>query len=122
MTLSILLIDDDALALDATVLTLLDAGHQVASARDWVAAAKCLEAATPDLAITDLQAPGVGDATLVAQIREIAPQLPILAISGGDDAVFAKARLAGADASLRKPFDWPALEQAMRAALRRECT
>lgn len=117
MALNILLIDDDALALDAIALTLRDAGHDVRAASDWPGAAKHVRTRLPDLAIADLQAPGAQDALLVSLLRAVAPALPVLAISGGGDGAFAAAKAAGADAALRKPFDWPALEQAIHAAL-----
>ncbi len=60
------------------------------------------------------------DEALVDQLRARLPGLSILAISGGDAAVFAKARGYGAAAGLRKPFDWATLEAAINDVLRQQ--
>lgn len=119
MALNILIIDDDAFVRDATALTLSDAGHQVKSAHNWDAAAAIIKDATPDLAITDLQLPGLDDAAIVALLRSRLPATPIVAVSGASPEVLARARAAGAAASVAKPFDWETLESAITAALRR---
>ncbi|MBK6704551.1 MAG: response regulator [Caulobacteraceae bacterium] len=83
------------------------------------AAAAIIRDATPDLAITDLQLPGLGDAAIVALLRTRLPATPIVAVSGAGPEVLARARAAGADASVAKPFDWETLESAIAVVLRR---
>lgn len=104
----IIVIEDEA-AIRRLVLRILSRdGHDVREAsngRDGVA----MHRADPaDLVITDLFMPEQDGIETIRQLREFAPDTPILAMSGGGSRgmidVLADAEQLGAQAVLQKPF------------------
>ncbi len=73
----------------------------------------------PDVLITDLSMPGMNGEELVETMRDIEPDVPIVAISGADDANWRlfTAQLAGAVTVLRKPFTLDDVQDAVITAL-----
>ncbi|GJD47678.1 Regulator of RpoS [Methylobacterium crusticola] len=68
-------------------------------------ALKLIRLAACDLAVIDLGLRGGGGLELACQIREIAPETPLVLMTGGDAATMAQAsRHFGIDYVLRKPF------------------
>jgi DNA-binding response OmpR family regulator len=103
----LLLIDDDAMLRDVLATALVQAGHTVVQANDGREGAKLFRAEPADIVITDLVMPDrEGLETIIALHREW-PELPIIAMSGGDtrsSVYLALAASLGARRILAKPF------------------
>jgi CheY-like chemotaxis protein len=119
----ILLVDDDEL-LRETVHQLLELdGHQVRDADDGLTGLAMLRSGQSfDLVITDMLMPAMDGAQFIAELKRLAPNLPVIAISGGRRVLTPQfaldtAQLAGAALSLPKPFGRVALQAAVRSAL-----
>jgi CheY-like chemotaxis protein len=79
----VLLVDDDAAALDLRQLILEREGHQVASASDTVQARALFADAQPQIAVLDLRMPEATDGlALIRAFRAAAPDLRIIVLSG----------------------------------------
>lgn len=121
----ILLIDDDAL-LRYTVRELLELdGHVVTDTTDgWAGLRELRMGLRVDLVITDMLMPVMDGAQFIVKLKQIHPNLPVLAISGGRRTLSPQfnldtAQLLGAAHALCKPFDRAALQKAVQAALSR---
>lgn len=108
----VLVVDDDPVFTATAAYCLGRAGYRVQTAADGVEALQLLDLERFDLAIIDLVMPRIDGFRLIALIRGAArlQQLAILVVSSRkDDAVFREATALGADATLSKPVDWPAM-------------
>ena len=120
----VLVVEDDA-TIAAVVTGLLEAaGHRVTHAPHGLAALAALEQPGIDLALVDLDLPGIDGLQLARLLRErerpSGSHLPMIAITAratGDEE--AQAREAGMDGFLRKPLNGVGLEQAMAPWLRK---
>lgn len=105
--LSILLVDDNDMVREVTAGMLADAGHQVRTAPDGLAALSDLqEHGLVDLVITDISMPQMDGLALVDQIRIRWPGVRVLLVSG-------RAQPPGTEAFMLKPFRWSDLAQAL---------
>jgi signal transduction histidine kinase/ActR/RegA family two-component response regulator/streptogramin lyase len=120
----VLLVEDDA-TIAAVVSGMLEvAGHRVTHAPHGLAALAALEQPGIDLALVDLDLPGIDGLQLARLLRERerkqgTTHLPMIAITAratGDEE--AQARDAGMDGFLRKPLNGRSLEQAMAPWIR----
>jgi CheY-like chemotaxis protein len=104
----ILIIDDEPGILKVLRKILEGAGHTVTDARDGEVALKHFEGQPADLVITDIFMPGMDGIEFLVNIRKIAPDARVLAMSGGGllsrDQALSDASLLGADQILQKPF------------------
>ncbi len=106
---SILLVEDDAVVAEVIVSLLQAQGHGVVHARHGLAAMAELETAACDIALIDLDLPGVDGLALARLLRtreekSAKSRLPLIGISArcvGDEE--AQCLAAGMDAFLRKP-------------------
>jgi CheY-like chemotaxis protein len=128
---SILIIDDEAEVSRALRRVLERAGHAVTTCTGAEDGLKAFREAPADVVITDIIMPKMNGITLMHAIRELRPQTPIVAISGGGNfgptdyqpeaittsAYLAAAEKAGADAVLTKPFDKDTLLETLRRLL-----
>ncbi|KPA97778.1 ATP-binding protein [Pseudomonas asplenii] len=81
--LTVLLVDDDSLVLNSTVLLLEDLGHRVLCATSGAQALLCLEQHSGiDLMITDMIMPEMDGAQLAKVVRQLQPELPIILATG----------------------------------------
>ena len=79
----VLLVDDDAAALDLRKLILEREGHQVSAASDPAHARVLFAETEPQIAIVDLRLPEVPDGlALIRDLRAAAPGVHILVLSG----------------------------------------
>ena len=78
----ILIVDDDLAIRSLFARVLTTAGYRVETAPDGRTAVAMVVAAIPDLLITDLMLPGLNGWSVFSRVRRLAPQLPILIISG----------------------------------------
>ncbi len=120
MPKTILTVDDSASIRMLLRYALSGEGYAVAEAEDGIAALEWLAANDrPDLMITDVNMPRMGGLDLVATIRARGPHsdLPILVLSTeSSDDKMGRARQAGADGWIVKPFDPVELVSAVRQA------
>jgi chemosensory pili system protein ChpA (sensor histidine kinase/response regulator) len=102
------LVVDDSMSVRRAVATLLeDQGYDVAQARDGLEAVKAMEAARPDLLITDLEMPNMNGLELTSHVRarsELA-NLPVIMITSRSmDKHRRQAVSAGVSVYLTKPY------------------
>jgi len=76
------LIVDDEPEVCALVTQALVANYDVDEASDGIEAMKAVETNPPDLVITDIRMPHMDGTALLKALRNIAPNLPIIALSG----------------------------------------
>jgi CheY-like chemotaxis protein len=85
-TLTILVVDDDALISMTTVDMLEDLGHRVLEANSGSRALDIVNQADRiDLVITDYSMPGMNGAQLAEAIRAVRADLPVLVATGYSD-------------------------------------
>ena len=123
MGLTVLIADDHPLFRQALALALATAAPEakVIEAGTLASAARAA-AETPDLALItlDLKMPGAVGYSGIALLHAERPTVPILVVSGADNANAAdEARAFGAVGFLRKDADLPQIEAAIRTALGR---
>jgi CheY-like chemotaxis protein len=116
----ILIVDDDPRFLQQAE-AILGQREPVYFARDLKGALELLATvgSTFSVALVDLDLDGGNGAGTIRGIRQVAPGLPIIAVSGAaQQDVLESARAAGADESLRKPVsaEWLATIARLRAA------
>ena len=104
------LVMEDANSIRAFIRAALSqAGYHVFGAANGFEGLEILASQQIDLVITDILMPEKEGIETIIQIRQLHPELPIVAISGGGRAHnFEPLRIAGgvgADAMLTKPFD-----------------
>ena len=108
MMASILIADDDQLIRTTMQKLLTKAGYTVFEAINGIDAEQKVAETPVDLVITDIIMPDKEGLMLVRDLKKQAPQLRIIAMSGGGRAgafsLLEAAEQFGADAVLRKPF------------------
>ena len=117
-SISILVVDDDALVRAAIVRALHELGYQTGEAADGPAALAALKAGEPpSLVILDYVMPGMDGAETAREIAQIDPDLPVI-FSTGHAALRALRAAAGEDAPvLEKPFTLDELDALLRERL-----
>ena|SRR6476659_5838600 len=104
----IVVIEDDAIMREALGEWLGGAGYSVRAAADGAAGLAAVEVSVPALVITDMHMPGMNGSTVIAELKQRHPDLPIIAISGlfsSGYGIDAGATVAlGAARALSKPF------------------
>lgn len=121
---TVLIVEDDEIMLRALGHAFQRAGCRVVGARDGdQGLARFLEQ-TPDLVITDILMPNREGVETILAMKAKAPQVRILAISGGGrlgaEEILGLASRLGADAVLPKPFRAADILAAARALLERD--
>jgi DNA-binding NtrC family response regulator len=118
----VLVVDDDAALRELVSEILARAGFEVISADGGQAAIDAVRAAPGAVGVVllDLAMPGLGGEETFLRLRELAPALPVILVSGYD-AARASLRFAaqGLDEFLHKPFEPEQLVMAVEAALSR---
>jgi len=79
----ILIIDDDPAVRNVFTQLLESKNYSVETASEGKEGLNRMESRLPDLIITDIMMPEMDGLELVQTIRQISPDLPIIAISGG---------------------------------------
>lgn len=108
--MNILVVEDDPTLRDAVCLAIECAGHRVLGAGDGPQALRMLERNTGEhalnLVVTDLRMQPMDGLTLLSEIRQREPQLPVLLMTAFGDVEKAVAAMrAGACDFLLKPFE-----------------
>jgi DNA-binding NtrC family response regulator len=103
----ILLIDDDERLRRTLGRMLAAAGHQVVEAENGRAALTILPECNPELVITDVFMPEKDGIETTKEIRALAPDIKILAMTGGGrgERFYALIEAMAATGVLQKPFD-----------------
>ena len=112
------LVADDDPSIRRIVARLLEReGYQVTVCEDGVAALNALQAAPPDLLLTDLHMPGMTGFELLSIVR-IMPQPPKIILFSGDASadLLEAGKLLGAITTIQKPFTAAELLTAIRQA------
>ena len=105
----VMVIDDDDMFREEIREMLESTGLRVvefSSGLEWV---ESLEALDPDLVITDIQMPEMDGIEVVRHLRAHRPDIPVIAVSGGDSRGYVgnleAAQLLGANYVMPKPVD-----------------
>jgi signal transduction histidine kinase/CheY-like chemotaxis protein len=112
--LSLLLVEDDAVVADVVRGLLERQGHRVVHAPHGLAALAELDAGSFDLALLDLDLPGIDGLALARLVRARGQPLPMLALTArADPDAEPAARAAGMAGFLRKPVTGEMLAEAI---------
>jgi excisionase family DNA binding protein len=117
---SVLVVDDDEGVRNVIAATLskADAGYDIAVAADGPAALAMLRVRKFDLLISDLKMPGMDGLTLIREARRLAPNLPVVIITGApSEASAIEAVNLGVSGYLLKPFRVPDVLDVVARAL-----
>jgi CheY-like chemotaxis protein len=99
---NILLVDDNKLGLSARKCVLEELGHQIATASNGADALEQFAGATFDLVVTDYKMPRMDGLELIVRLRKMAPECPVILISGFVDALGLSEENTGADVVIQK--------------------
>ena len=117
----VLLVEDDAGLRGALAVCLRIAGYKVETACDERSAWVKFEQQRPSAIVSDLVLPDGEGISALASMRAAAPEVPIIAISGGGmfsaNDLLGVARSMGANAALSKPFKPAALVSVVQQLL-----
>ena len=107
---SILVVEDDDIALELMRLLLEQHGYDVAVAEDGIAGFDLAKSKRPDLIITDVYMPAADGIHLVRRVRDDAEisLTPIIVTTGAGTGTGIFSLSHGADAYEKKPLDPPA--------------
>ena len=92
-------------------------GHDVTEAENGLAAECCLNCATPDLVLTDLNMPERDGIEILLQMRKLDNPPRCLVVSGATDELLQASVELGADGYIRKPFRVSDLKERIHALL-----
>jgi two-component system, NtrC family, response regulator GlrR len=104
----ILLVEDDAAALECMAALLRGHGYTVGCATSGEEALQCIAADCPEAVISDLVMPGMDGNTLLREVRKLAPECPVtfIVLTGQPTVTtVVDAVTDGADEVLLKPVD-----------------
>jgi CheY-like chemotaxis protein len=117
---TILVVDDEVDVLEMIELGLRSAGYQLLTADSGERAIELFEQHRADLVICDLKMPRMNGITTISRLREQAPGLPIVMLTGylTPQTIEQCTELGGVEL-LRKPFLFRELSKAVKVALKR---
>ena len=117
LSLSVLLVEDDATIAEVITGLLRARGHRVQAVGHGLAALTEVAVAGFDIALLDLDLPGMDGLSLARQLRAQGFQAALLAVTArADGEAEAQTRAAGFDGFLRKPVTGDMLVEAIAAA------
>jgi len=117
----ILLVDDDPTLLDVLSLALDDAGHEVVTECDGVAALERMRVDRPQLVVCDVNMPRLDGFAVCRKLREQKDRTPFVMLTSRDSEIDEALGLElGADDYVAKPFSTRVLLARITALLRRE--
>ena len=117
---SIMVVDDDAAMGQLVCAALEPLGFEVHCFVDPKVALRSVRGVQPDIVLTDLRMPGMTGLEICAQLKEIAPSVPVIVMTGfGTMDAAVNAIRHGAYDFLAKPVDLDTLELAVKRALER---
>src|SRR2546425_2286112 len=117
----ILVIDDEDVVRHMLCTVLELHGHEVIEASHGKEALKLQQASPPDLVMTDILMPEKDGIEVIMALRREAPGLKVIAMSGGGRfkqvEALDTAKMLGAVATLRKPFDLDVMLETVKQVL-----
>ncbi|MDD5229461.1 MAG: response regulator [Methylococcales bacterium] len=121
----ILIIDDEKSPRNLLQQILVRDGHEVVTAIDGVDGIDCFVKFDPELVITDMIMPNKNGVELIIELKQLNPDVAIIAMSGGSRTIDADFFLEGAEhlsvqGILQKPFTRDQLREAVQLALKME--
>jgi DNA-binding NtrC family response regulator len=103
---TVLVLDSDEITLSSLEDILSTFGHQVVAAPDQATALEAIRTRSIDLFLFDLRLAGVDPVLLTQAIREVHPDLPVVAVTAYPREPLALAALdAGSHSLMRKPYE-----------------
>jgi DNA-binding NtrC family response regulator len=112
---SILLIDDEPEFRLAIRQGLEMMGFHVIEAASGIGCAECLRDRSVAAVICDIYMPRKEGIATITDIKDVAPHVPVIAITGGNPKMLEVASSIGADKTLSKPFTVARLRDAIAA-------
>ena len=102
----VMVADDSRVVRIKTVRLLAAHRYQVVMAEDGLDAARQIEAAAPDVLVTDVDMPGMNGLQLARQVRgnPLTASVPIIMVTSDNEQLRAEAAAAGVDVLLGKPY------------------
>lgn len=117
---TLLVVEDEASIRELLAEFLVGCGHRVVAVdhgREALAWLRCADE-QPEAVLTDIAMPEMDGLELIAALRGLCPQVPVIAMSGSTTGGYlALARRLGAQAVLAKPFRFQELERLLEEAL-----
>ena len=118
--MKLLLVDDDAVLLKALQRSLTALGYGIATCPDGDSALDAIANEAPDMVILDVMLPGKDGFTVLREIRERHPGLPVIMLTARSEDIDKVLGLEmGADDYLAKPFNVRELAARVKAVSRR---
>ncbi len=115
---TVLIVDDEASQRKLLGGFLQSRGFRVTEAESGEAALESVRSSAPDMVLLDVRLPGMSGIDVLSEIRQFAPELPVLLITAYADLRQAVAAMkSGADDYLSKPIDLEELESAITDTL-----
>jgi ATP-dependent Lon protease len=99
---NILLVDDNKLGLSARRSVLEELGHEIETAGNGADALEQFGEGAFDLVVTDYKMPRMDGLELIARLRKVAPDTPVILISGFVDSLGLSEENTGADVVIMK--------------------
>jgi PAS domain S-box-containing protein len=113
-TLHMLVADDNVDAAEMLAMLLVADGHRTTLAFDGIAAIEAFERTRPDVVLLDLGLPDIDGFQVAAHLRKLAPNIPVVAITGhGSEDIRARTREGGFAAHVVKPVDVQSLRRTL---------
>lgn len=103
--MTILVVEDSRFASEAVRLLCLKSGARIRRADSLRAARRHLGVYMPSAVIVDLGLPDGSGLTLIRDLAQSRPRIPVILATSGDDRQFISALEAGADGTLLKPME-----------------
>lgn len=117
----ILVVDDDADSRRMLATLMAREGHTVIEATDGIEASRFFRAYRPDVVLLDLFMPNQDGFQTIRELRRDFPSSRIIAVSAGWSVgkvdSMRRARLLGADLTIRKPIDLDVMRRAVAELL-----
>jgi len=117
----ILVVEDDVSVRHSLVRVLVNAGYEATATASGADGLRLYRENGADLVLTDILMPEMSGTELIRQLKDLAPRLPVIAMSAGERArdfeQLGDAHAVGAIGLLRKPFTRDELLAVVAAAL-----
>jgi two-component system, NtrC family, response regulator AtoC len=114
----ILTVDDEFYILDLLKIFLEEKGHTVVAESGGLKVLEKVKTEKPSVVLLDVNLPGKSGLSILKDLKELDPELPVIMITGvGDDEVGRACLKLGAFDYITKPIDFDYLERVLWAQL-----